>query len=93
MKKLKILHANNTILTNDSIRELTNLQELHCNDCEYITDINHMTKLRSLYAGGYCGLNNEGIKNLKLTYLDSKNNYKLTKPKSNKKLKKKSYLN
>ena len=44
-----------------------------------ITDINHLVKLRTLMAGGNCGIDNIGISSLtNLTSFNSKGNDKIT---------------
>ena len=46
-----------------------NLIELNAYGNTKITNINHMTRMRKLNAGGLCGITDEGIKDLKLVKL------------------------
>lgn len=60
------------IVSDDGIKHLTSLTKLYADNNKYITDVNHLINLEELSIGGiYCGVNNEGIKNLlKIKVLD-----------------------
>jgi len=65
MKNLQILDLSYNL----SIKNLK-LIELYVAGCSNITDVSWMTSLQILHASDKSGINNKGIKNLKLIQLD-----------------------
>ena len=64
MPKLQMLIAFRSNITNDVIKKLPNLVVLNVTDCEHVTDINCLAKLRILYASYTYGIDDNGLKNL-----------------------------
>jgi len=82
--KLKRLCAKGDVYCNIS---LLNLEYLDVTNNRNIIDVNHMTDLKDLVAGGDSGLDNKGIRNLDLIYLNVKGNIKVDYVKNMKNLK------
>ncbi len=68
LSKLKELYIKNTSITNDNVKKL-NLEKLNITFCEKITNINHMSNLKILYAGYDFSINDDSIKNLNIEEL------------------------
>src|ERR1700761_131814 len=65
---------NDKILKQSKYKHITKLNA-SCN--KRIKDVSHMATLKILNAGGYCGIDQNGIKNLHLTELLAINNEKI----------------
>lgn len=49
------------LLTDDILRNYSSIRKLYATDNTKITNVNYMCQLKILYAGGNCGIDNEGI--------------------------------
>jgi hypothetical protein len=63
VKKLKHIKLNDVILQQ---RKFYNLEELYASNNEKIKNVNHLIKLKILDCSYDCGIDQEGIKDLKL---------------------------
>ena len=80
LTNLQVLHAAGTMINNDELSALTNLVTLNVNSTTSIIDVNHLTKLRELFAGNTCGIDDHGISLLDgLRKLHVPNNKKISK--------------
>ena len=79
IKKLRELNASgcHCKIDDECIRNI-NLEKLIAYDNPKITNVNHMTNLKELNAGGNCGINNEGISCVNLEVFDASFNRKIT---------------
>src|SRR5690606_34121915 len=59
-------------------KKYSHLISLNLNRNPQITNVNHMTNLKILGAGGNCGIDNEGISKLNIIELNASDNNKIT---------------
>lgn len=76
LQQLKELNISNTQITNDNIKKL-NVEILNVNGCKNVTKIDHMSKLKILYANYDCGINNNSLVSLNLEVLCATGNNKI----------------
>ena len=79
-KKLKIKKLDHHNVSDKILKQekFIDLEELDASDNIKITNVNHLTKLKILYCSWDCGIDQEGIKNLKLIEeLNAKGNKKI----------------
>ena len=65
-------------LGDNILRNYTKIKYLHATSNPKITNVNHLTNLRTLYANEHCGIDNAGIANLNLQELYVWCNEKIT---------------
>ena len=79
-KKLKIKKLNHLNVSDEVLQQekFIDLEELDANENKKIKNVNHLTKLKILSCSGNCGINQIGIKNLRLIEeLTANNNEKI----------------
>ena len=64
LTNLQVLNASSTEICNAELSDLTNLVSLNINSVGSVTDVNHLTKLKELFAGNTCGVDDHGISQL-----------------------------
>lgn len=75
-----VLNVEKSDITDQDLAKFKDVTELNVSYCEYVTNINHFKKLKKLIARGFCGLTDDGIKDLnELEEVEISYNYKLTK--------------
>ena len=78
MSNLEILDVSGgCCIYNAKLKEI-NVVELHALFNPKISNIQHMSKLKKLYALNICGINDNGLKGLNLFKLDARDNEKIT---------------